>query len=635
MFNKKNKKIEYLLLVIFFFFLSLFLYTNKSEALISSSDRISLSGPGVKANHTITFKLSKNIPASGKIVISPENGFFVESGFDYSDVDFGISSNINGPFTERDLATTSSALSDGVEVVASTTSGSITINLNSSAGISAGTYLRVLLGTNAVYGEIGDKQIINPSAVNDYNISIYTYNNFNVFIERSNVKVYIIEPVTMGVKTPKSRSNGSPIGYLVYGTTQTIMSLYTNFPARCRYSTASGTPYASMTDDFSYSTASSSFYHSVVIDGLQNGHTYDYYVRCIDDDGISDDETGCFYSNASTTPYTTASGTPILELQCTDYYIRFFISSIEGGVGDESGVGGDGDNDNEDNGGSSDGSSSSSGGGSGSGSGGGSGAPGNGPGTGKYLPYPPLPGEPGVILEGYAFPNRDVVILKDGVEVGRALGGSNADFGGFLSDLTRGVYTFSLWSDDVNGLKSNTFSTTFWIDNGTQTTVSDIILSPTISIVNNSVSVGDTLEVHGYSVPNAKIEAWMYLESDGDSDDEKITKNEGVISASGAWSLYINTDSLNNGTYLLKARVIMDVGVSPFSKSLKVSLGEGVVSDEGECSGADLNHDKKVNLTDFSILLYHWGTNNACADQNHDGNVDLTDFSIMMYYWTG
>jgi hypothetical protein len=57
------------------------------------------------------------------------------------------------------------------------------------------------------------------------------------------------------------------------------------------------------------------------------------------------------------------------------------------------------------------------------------------------------------------------------------LGGANADFGGFLSDLTRGVYTFSLWSDDVNGLKSNTFSTTFWIDNGTQTTVSDIILS--------------------------------------------------------------------------------------------------------------------------------------------------------------
>jgi len=42
-----------------------------------------------------------------------------------------------------------------------------------------------------------------------------------------------------------------------------------------------------------------------------------------------------------------------------------------------------------------------------------------------------------------------------------------------------------------------------------------------------------------------------------------------------------------------------------------------------------------VNITDFSILLYWWGTDNACADQNHNGTVDLIDFSIMMYYWTG
>jgi hypothetical protein len=48
-----------------------------------------------------------------------------------------------------------------------------------------------------------------------------------------------------------------------------------------------------------------------------------------------------------------------------------------------------------------------------------------------------------------------------------------------------------------------------------------------------------------------------------------------------------------------------------------------------------LNADKKVNLTDFSILLYNWGTKNPCADQNHDGNVNLIDFSIMMFNWTG
>jgi hypothetical protein len=48
---------------------------------------------------------------------------------------------------------------------------------------------------------------------------------------------------------------------------------------------------------------------------------------------------------------------------------------------------------------------------------------------------------------------------------------------------------------------------------------------------------------------------------------------------------------------------------------------------------ADLSSDGIVDIVDFSILMYHWGTSNATADINHDGTVDLADFSIMMYYW--
>jgi len=55
------------------------------------------------------------------------------------------------------------------------------------------------------------------------------------------------------------------------------------------------------------------------------------------------------------------------------------------------------------------------------------------------------------------------------------------------------------------------------------------------------------------------------------------------------------------------------------------------------CEGADLNFDGKINLIDFSILLYFWGQSspsNRCVDINFDGIVDLVDFSIMMYWWT-
>lgn len=50
----------------------------------------------------------------------------------------------------------------------------------------------------------------------------------------------------------------------------------------------------------------------------------------------------------------------------------------------------------------------------------------------------------------------------------------------------------------------------------------------------------------------------------------------------------------------------------------------------------DINRDGRVDLVDFSILLYNWGMpKNPQADFNEDGVVDLVDFSIMLYHWTG
>jgi hypothetical protein len=56
------------------------------------------------------------------------------------------------------------------------------------------------------------------------------------------------------------------------------------------------------------------------------------------------------------------------------------------------------------------------------------------------------------------------------------------------------------------------------------------------------------------------------------------------------------------------------------------------------CEGADLNFDGKVNIIDFSILLYFWNKtqpSNRCVDINFDGIVNIFDFSIMMYWWGG
>ena len=52
----------------------------------------------------------------------------------------------------------------------------------------------------------------------------------------------------------------------------------------------------------------------------------------------------------------------------------------------------------------------------------------------------------------------------------------------------------------------------------------------------------------------------------------------------------------------------------------------------------DINNDKKVNIVDFSIMLYFWkqsNPSNSCADINKDGIVNLFDFSVMLFWWTG
>lgn len=82
--------------------------------------------------------------------------------------------------------------------------------------------------------------------------------------------------------TPPVRSLLAPSGALAAGTTSTAISLVTDEAATCRYSTSSGTAYASMTNDFSSSYSMS---HSATVSGLTNGSSYTYYVRCIDGTG--------------------------------------------------------------------------------------------------------------------------------------------------------------------------------------------------------------------------------------------------------------------------------------------------------------------------------------------------------------
>jgi hypothetical protein len=82
--------------------------------------------------------------------------------------------------------------------------------------------------------------------------------------------------------TPPVRSNSYPSGTLAAGTTQTTLSLTTDEPATCRYSTTANTDYSSMADTFSVTGDTS---HTTLVTGLADGNAYTYYVKCQDTAG--------------------------------------------------------------------------------------------------------------------------------------------------------------------------------------------------------------------------------------------------------------------------------------------------------------------------------------------------------------
>jgi len=594
----KKIKIYLLSLMVFFSFMP----SIQASNFVHVSDFISTSAPGLQANHEINFKLTKSIPPSGIIKIMPDDNFLIQGGFSHTDIDILTSTSSDSGFLNRDIATSSSLVNDTAYLVNVGSSTHIEIKLNSTEGIASTTYVKILLGDNANNGELGDRYLVNPGNVGPYGIEIQSYTSGGAMLDRAEAMVFIIESVKVALLMPKIRSRGSPTGTLAFGTLSTILSLNTNYRAHCSFSTASNTPYVLIPDQFSYT---GNYFHSEAITGLVGG-IHRYYIRCRDDYSIDD---------------------------TTDYEILFYVENYPGdGTGDDNststddGTGGTTGDDT----GSGEGSSGSGGGGGGGGGGG------TGPTSGDKEPYDVLPSDPAVQFAGFAYPNSRVYLLVDGVVTTNVVSNSVGAFDFGVDELARGTYTFGIWSEDKEGSKSLTYNTTFYVEEGTHSSVSDIFISPTINTNTTEINPGDSMSLHGYGVANTFTEVWFYPYLDRTLREEEIIKQEVDVDASGLWNIILNTNDAFSGQYRLKAKSNKEgIGYSEFSYVINVGVGEAAEVQTSECSNGDLNGDGKVNITDFSIMLYWWGTDEACPDQNNSGNVDLTDFSIMMFYWTG
>lgn len=628
---RKVKMLWLLLLPVVFFLV----YANVLDArnISTYKDTISDSKPGELSNHTLSFTLDSNIAAGGYLELTPPADFEIlaTSTFEVRNVELIV----NG--TSRNASSALSAVNDQV-VITPGTPGSIRYNLNTTTGISDGDSVVFKVGNHTSNSNVasvsystttgttttpGDIGIQNSSTTGMKRMQLRTggadaptYADFVLFL----IEGVSIADVDTTEQIPPRRFNGAPTS-TVGGTTVNVeISLETDEFADCRYSTTASTSFAAMTDVFE---STGLIVHRQEV-AVENSTTYTFYVRCIDDEGNFNTDDYLITFDVADEPV----GTPNTEGE------EEGTGTGSGDSGSGSG-GGDGGTSGSSDGGSSSGGSSSGSGGSGGGSGGntGPGSPNTSGGGQESTEGAYESGDATVIINGSAYPRSDIVVLVDGQRARTGKSRSDGTFSVTLDAIARGVYTFGIYAEDSNSIKSTTFSTTFSVQGARTSNLSNVNIMPSVLVNPDPVEIGETLIISGYSIPDSEVT--IENVKDGNSISLKtFTTNS---DSSGNWSIEVDTAGFSAGTYKARAKSDQVDGDDDTEFSDYTYYGVGQEADVQ--INADLNRDGDVNLIDFSILLFWWGTpggdSDPPADINQDGSVSLTDFSILLFNWTG
>lgn len=630
------RRAVYLLVLLVVGVLVFVLFPFQSSALNihSYKDTISDSRPSGYANHTLDFTLQTDVAPGGYIEVQPPAGFEILASSTFAERNVEL--YVNG--IARTASSVMDTTVDEVEITPGAP-GLIRYNLNPTEGIASGSDLELRIGnhtSNALHYSVSystttgtttviadEEPIKNSSSTGTYRFAVTVGGGTEPAYAQFNIAV--IDAITTGnVDTtedvPPVRFNGAPTGE-ISGTNLIVeLSLETNELAVCRYSRTAGVDYHSMTEVFN---STGFLMHSEEVP-VATSSTNTYYVRCIDDEGNFniDDYEITFISLPAPT------GTPNEDGDTE--------GNGEGTGNSGTGSGSSGSGGGSTSGGSGNSGSSSGSGGSGGGSGGSSGSDSEDESGGGFesgdAPY--RSGDAEVVIHGYAFPGSTVYVLVDGAAAESVRAGNDGSYSVTLEAIARGVYTFGVYAVGSDKVKSSTFSTSFTVTGGRASTLSNINIMPSIKATPDPVNPGQTLTLSGFSIPNAEIT----LENQNEKSTASKKTYTTTSNSSGQWSLAVDTAGFSSGTYKVRAKAKQLAGLG-LETNFSGYTFYGVGQRADVPLSADLNTDGKVNLTDFSILLFWWGGNggnsNPPADINRDGNVSLTDFSIMLFNWTG
>ena len=417
--------------------------------------------------------------------------------------------------------------------------------------------------------------LVSPAVQSSYRMRIRTYNAASAPLDIGTAMIAIVNQVTVTSRIEvilPVRSNGLPSGLLPGATTNVLVSLNTDIPAFCKYATTSGVDFFAMSSSTIFLAANGNLLHYIEVAVAEN-NIFTYYLRCRNANGFPNTDDYLITFEIGVKP--NASSTPPAPPPPPPSP---------------------------------------------------SGPSGGGGGGGLFLQTG------SVNISGLGIPGGALVILKDGkIEKENTisvLGTFSEDF----TNLQRGTYTWGAYVKDPDGKLSSTYNSTIYLLAKTNNIIAPVYLSPTIKALKTTVDLGGDVELSGYGI--ALIPVLTIMNKQGDVLNSKIVTATSTANGNGSWKMKLSTAGLAKGTYEVKAQSLIGKSdQSNFSPVLYIGVGESPNPNFGNRS--DLNRDGKVNLVDFSILLFNWKGSDTTADINQDGIVNLIDFSIMLANWTG
>jgi hypothetical protein len=237
-----------------------------------------------------------------------------------------------------------------------------------------------------------------------------------------------------------------------------------------------------------------------------------------------------------------------------------------------------------------------------------------------------------VSISGFTGPSAFVTATENNSVIGTTVANVNGFFTFLLNSADPGSHTYLIFSTDGgNRTTAQTPINVFLVAN-TLTTVSQVLLSSTLALDKVEINPGETITFSGTGKPNSQINIFV---------EAPLRTYFSTTNATGVWSYTLQgteTQNYSPGQYQVYTIVQDSIGNQSITSNTLTFVVKSQDNNNPppscDISRGDLNCNSVTNLVDFSILLFHWGTNRRVADINQDGSVSLIDFSIMMFYYT-